>query len=68
LIEIGNVVREFNIGNTKVKICNNYCLSPEESNKKIEKVSKMLSMVFRNMSEEKIIEINDRYEKKKQEG
>jgi len=63
LLAVGNVVQEFKIGNTKVRICDDFCLTPEETEKKIDKISNMLSVFFRNMPEEKIIEINKRKSK-----
>lgn len=67
LVPIGNVVQDFKIGNTRIRICDDSLLSEEESEKALDRISEMVSDVFRAMPDEKIIEINERYEQRKKQ-
>ena len=61
---VGDVIKDYKIGNTHVVICSDSLLPEEEQERAWKRVDEMVSDMFHAMPREKIIEINKKYQKK----
>lgn len=59
--KIGNVVQEFMIGATHVKICDDYCVSPEETKVILERIAARALEAYRAMPVEEFERVMKEY-------